>query len=98
MTGSTIMRNFEANDFGKPGLGKGIKVEDLHIGEEEMEMYVDLSPLTNTSPYNVVETMSLAKASILFRQLGLRHMLVVPKTTDVSLSPLSSLSLSNLLY
>ncbi|XP_028762816.1 chloride channel protein CLC-c-like [Neltuma alba] len=81
MTGSTIMRNFEAHDFAKPGLGKGLKLDDVHIGEEEMEMYVDLHPVTNTSPYTVVETMSLAKAALLFRELGLRHLLVVPKTT-----------------
>ncbi|KAF7842823.1 chloride channel protein CLC-c-like [Senna tora] len=81
MTGSTIMRSFEAHDFAKPGLGKGIKLEDFYIKEEEMEMYVDLHPVTNTSPYTVVETMSLAKAAVLFRQLGLRHLLVVPKTT-----------------
>ncbi|EXB79401.1 Chloride channel protein CLC-c [Morus notabilis] len=60
--------------FAKAGSGKGLKLE------EEMEMYVDLHPITNTSPYTVVETMSLAKAAILFRLLGLRHMCVVPKS------------------
>jgi len=34
-------------------------------------MYIDLHPMTNTSPYTMVETMSLAKAQILFRELGL---------------------------
>ena len=86
MTGSSIMRRFKAHDFAKPGSGKGIKLEDLDISEEEMEMYVDLHPITNSSPYTVVETMSLAKAARLFRELGLRHLLVVPKTTGVSLS------------
>ncbi|KAI4298909.1 hypothetical protein L6164_032422 [Bauhinia variegata] len=75
------MRNFKAHDFGKPGSGKGLKVEDLDIDEDEMEMYVDLHPVTNRSPYTVVETMSLAKAAVLFRRLGLRDLLVVPKTT-----------------
>lgn len=79
-TGSQIMRMFKAHDFAKAGLGKGIKLEDLDITEEEMEMYVDLHPITNASPYTVVETMSLAKAAVLFRELGLRHLLVVPKT------------------
>ncbi|PON79879.1 Chloride channel, voltage gated [Trema orientale] len=79
-TGSGIMRRFKAHDFAKAGLGKGVKLEDLDITEEEMEMYVDLHPITNTSPYTVVETMSLAKAALLFRELGLRHLLVVPKT------------------
>lgn len=80
MTGSQIMRRFKAHDFAKAGLGRGVKLEDLDIDEEEMEMYVDLHPVTNTSPYTVVETMSLAKAAVLFRQLGLRHLCVVPKT------------------
>ncbi|KAK4758382.1 hypothetical protein SAY87_019683 [Trapa incisa] len=80
MTGLDIMRKFKAHDFSKSGLGKGLKFEDLDMNDEEMEMYVDLLPITNTSPYTVVETMSLAKAAILFRQLGLRHLLVVPKT------------------
>ncbi|KAI4296152.1 hypothetical protein L6164_036134 [Bauhinia variegata] len=81
MNSSAIMRNFKAYDFMKPGSGKGLKLEDLEINEDEMEMFVDLHPITNTSPYTVVETMSLAKAAILFRELGLRHLLVVPQTT-----------------
>ncbi|KAE8007897.1 hypothetical protein FH972_004454 [Carpinus fangiana] len=62
------------------GSGKGVKLEDLDIKEEELKMYVDLHPITNSSPYTVVETMSLAKAALLFREVGLRHLLVVPKT------------------
>ncbi|GMH24457.1 hypothetical protein Nepgr_026300 [Nepenthes gracilis] len=80
VTGSDILGRFKAFDFAKPGSGKGLKIEDLVIEEEEMEMYVDLHPITNTSPYTVVETMSLAKAAVLFRELGLRHLCVVPKT------------------
>ncbi|RWW32241.1 hypothetical protein GW17_00003100 [Ensete ventricosum] len=48
-----------------------------------MDMFVDLHPITNKSPYTVVETMSLAKAAILFRELGLRHLCVMPKTPGV---------------
>ncbi|KAF2582791.1 hypothetical protein F2Q68_00002158 [Brassica cretica] len=84
--GSQILRSCKARDFAKAGLGKGLKIEDLVISGEEMEMYVDLHPITNTSPYTVLETLSLAKAAILFRQLGLRHLCVVPKTPGVSLS------------
>lgn len=80
---SGIMGSFKAHDFAKAGSGKGVKLEDLDIDEEEMEMFVDLHPITNTSPYTVVETMSLAKAAILFHGLGLRHLLVVPKTPGV---------------
>ncbi|KQJ99904.1 chloride channel protein CLC-c [Brachypodium distachyon] len=81
-SGSFILERFGAFDFAKPGSGKGLKIEDLNFTDEEMEMYVDLHPIANTSPYTVVETMSLAKAAILFRALGLRHLLVVPKTPD----------------
>uniref|UniRef100_A0A7C8Z5I1 Chloride channel protein n=1 Tax=Opuntia streptacantha TaxID=393608 RepID=A0A7C8Z5I1_OPUST len=79
-TGRGIVKKFSPFDFAKPGTGKGLKLEDITITEEEMGMYVDLHPITNTSPYTVVETMSLAKAQILFRQLALRHMCVVPKS------------------
>lgn len=54
-------------------------IEEVAVTKEEMEMYVDLHPLTNTTPYTVVETMSVAKALVQFRQVGLRHMLVLPK-------------------
>ncbi|KAI5356403.1 PREDICTED: chloride channel [Prunus dulcis] len=80
MGSADIMDRLKAHDFGKAGLGKGVRLEDLDIEEEEMEMYIDLHPIANTSPYTVVETMSLAKAAIFFRELGLRHLLVVPKT------------------
>jgi len=54
-------------------------IEDVAVTKEEMEMFVDLHPLTNTTPFTVLESMSVAKALVLFRQVGLRHMLVVPK-------------------
>lgn len=79
-SGKDIFKKFSPYDFAKPGTGKGLKLEDITIEEEEMEMYIDLHPIINASPYTVVETMSLAKAQILFRQLGLRHMCVVPKS------------------
>lgn len=55
------------------------KIEEVRVTRDEMEMYIDLHPLTNTTPYTVVESMSLAKALVLFRQVGLRHLLIVPK-------------------
>jgi chloride channel 7 len=61
-----------------------LKLEDFDIKEEEMKMYFDLHPITNSSPYTLVETMSLAKAALLFREVGLRHLLVVPKTPGVN--------------
>ncbi|PIA44043.1 hypothetical protein AQUCO_01800235v1 [Aquilegia coerulea] len=82
-TGEAVLQRFGAFDFAKAGSGKGLKLEDVQIEEEEMEMFVDLHPITNGSPYTVVETMSLAKAAVLFRELGLRHLCVVPKTQGV---------------
>ncbi|KEH25446.1 ClC chloride channel family protein [Medicago truncatula] len=63
-------------------------IEDvIGVTKEEMEMFVDLHPLTNTTPFTVLESMSVAKARILFRQVGLRHMLVVPKYQASGVSP-----------
>ncbi|CAL4972879.1 unnamed protein product [Urochloa decumbens] len=75
-----VFRTLAPFDFAKAGSGKGLKVEDLGLSEGDMDMYVDLHPITNRSPYTVVENMSLAKAAVLFRGLGLRHMCVVPRT------------------
>ncbi|KAI4979611.1 hypothetical protein ZWY2020_016364 [Hordeum vulgare] len=79
-----IAARFEAQDFDKRGSGKQDTVDGVELSPEEMEMYVDLHPFTNASPYTVVETMSLAKALVLFREVGLRHLLVVPKACDRS--------------
>ncbi|KAB2614092.1 chloride channel protein CLC-b [Pyrus ussuriensis x Pyrus communis] len=54
------------------------KIEEVAVTRDEMEMYVDLHPLTNRTPYTVMEGMSVAKAMVLFRQVGLRHLLIVP--------------------
>ncbi|KAL0333998.1 UNVERIFIED_CONTAM: putative chloride channel-like protein CLC-g [Sesamum angustifolium] len=72
---------FSADDFTTKDLGHCDQIDDIELSEEEMEMFVDLHPFTNTSPYTVVETMSLAKALILFREVGLRHLLVIPKVS-----------------
>ncbi|KAF5184688.1 Chloride channel protein [Thalictrum thalictroides] len=83
-TGMGAFKHFAADDFAKRGSGKSQNIEDIEITEEEMEMYIDLHPFANTSPYTVVESMSLAKALKLFRETGLRHLLVVPKTSSRS--------------
>ncbi|KAF8399937.1 hypothetical protein HHK36_015808 [Tetracentron sinense] len=66
---------------------RGGKIEEVAVTKDEMEMYVDLHPLTNTTPYTVVESMSVAKAMVLFRQVGLRHLLIVPKYQAAGVSP-----------
>ena len=65
------------------------KIEQVAVMSDEMEMYIDLHPLTNTTPYSVLESMSVAKAMVLFRQVGLRHLLIVPKYVAAGVSLLS---------
>lgn len=71
-----------------------IKIEEVAVTSGEMEMYIDLHPLTNTTPFTVMESMSVAKAMVLFRQVGLRHLLIVPKyqAAGVSASNISHIS------
>lgn len=83
-TSTDSFKRFSSEDFAKRGSGNGDKIEDIKLNEEELEMFIDLHPFTNASPYTVVETMSLAKALILFREVGLRHLLVIPKISTVS--------------
>ncbi|KFK33054.1 hypothetical protein AALP_AA6G324100 [Arabis alpina] len=61
--------------------------DEVAITSSEMQLYVDLHPLTNTTPYTVVQSMSVAKALVLFRSVGLRHLLVVPKIQASGMSP-----------
>eukprot|EP00250_Pteridium_aquilinum_P004120 c14352_g1_i1 orf=344-2746(-) len=71
-------------DFMMPRSGKEPTIEDIQMTAQEKDMFLDLHPFTNTSPYTVSENMSLAKAFSLFRQLGLRHLCVVPKNKGPS--------------
>ncbi|MCO5576206.1 hypothetical protein L7F22_030014 [Adiantum nelumboides] len=73
------VKTFKPIDFAKPGSGKRATINDVKLNADELKMFVDLHPFTNTSPYTVVDTMSLAKAYALFRGLALRHLCVVPK-------------------
>ncbi|XAR58272.1 hypothetical protein NMG60_11026707 [Bertholletia excelsa] len=63
------------------------KIEEVPLTENEMEMYIDLHPLTNRTPYTVAESMSVAKALVLFREVGLRHMLITPEYQAAGVSP-----------
>jgi len=85
-TSIDALKLFSAGDLAERGSGNGDKIEELRFTEEEMEMFLDLHPFTNASPYTVVETMSLAKALILFREVGLRHLLVMPRISGVRTS------------
>ncbi|KAH7522342.1 hypothetical protein FEM48_Zijuj07G0128200 [Ziziphus jujuba var. spinosa] len=71
------------SEFVKPASGKGISIEDIHLSSDDLEMFLDLAPFLNPSPYIVPEDMSVTKVYNLFRQLGLRHIFVVPRPSCV---------------
>ncbi|KAG6393136.1 hypothetical protein SASPL_147371 [Salvia splendens] len=78
-----ILRRHNLTEFVKPVSSKGISIDDIHLTPDDLEMYIDLVPFFNPSPYVVPEDMSLTKVYTLFRQLGLRHVLVVPRASRV---------------
>lgn len=47
----------------KPVSSKGISIEDIHLSSDDLEMYIDLAPFLNPSPYVVPEDMSLTKVN-----------------------------------
>ncbi|CAL9128860.1 unnamed protein product [Musa textilis] len=81
MRGISNRQNF--SDFVKTVSRKGLSIEDIHLTEDELELYLDLAPYLNPPPYIVPEDQSLAKVCNLFRQLGLRHISVVPRPSHV---------------
>ncbi|KAF3776378.1 Chloride channel protein [Nymphaea thermarum] len=78
-----ILRRHAASEFVKPVSSKGMSVDEIQLDQEDLDMYIDLAPFLNPSPYIVPEDMSLAKVYNLFRQLGLRHIFVVPRASRV---------------
>ncbi|KAL8171357.1 hypothetical protein V2J09_023161 [Rumex salicifolius] len=71
------------SEFVKPVSTSGLALDDILLSTDDLEMYIDLAPFLNPSPYIVPEDMSLSKAYNLFRQLGLRHLLVIPRPSRV---------------
>jgi chloride channel 7 len=53
-------------EFLKPASSKGISIDDIHLSSDDLEMYIDLAPFLNPSPYIVPEDMSLTKVIISF--------------------------------
>ncbi|URE29190.1 chloride channel [Musa troglodytarum] len=49
------------SDFVKTVSRKGLSIEDIHLTEDELELYLDLAPYLNPPPYIVPEDQSLAK-------------------------------------
>lgn len=54
------------SEFAKPVSSKGISINDIQLSSDDMEMYIDLAPFLNPSPYVVPEDMSLTKVTFSF--------------------------------
>ncbi|KAL8105141.1 chloride channel protein CLC-d isoform X1 [Apium graveolens] len=83
LRGRSLPIRHRISEFVKPVSSKGISINDIHLSHDDMEMYIDLAPFVNPSPYIVPDDMSLTKVYNLFRQLGLRHIFVVPRASRV---------------
>lgn len=53
------------NEFVKPASGKGLSIEDIYLNSDDLEMFLDLAPFLNPSPYIVPEDMSVTKVTTL---------------------------------
>ena len=51
----------DSGEFAKPVSSKGICIDDIHLSSDDLEMYIDLAPFLNPSPYIIPEDMSLTK-------------------------------------
>ncbi|KAK1380084.1 Chloride channel protein [Heracleum sosnowskyi] len=83
LRGRSLPIRHRISEFVKPVSSKGISINDIHLSHDDLEMYIDLAPFVNPSPYIVPDDMSLTKVYNLFRQLGLRHIFVVPRASRV---------------
>lgn len=62
---------------------QGHGVDGLHMDSAAFEQLLDLSPYINTSAPAVPESFSLERAYMMFRQLGLRHLVVADQHNHV---------------
>ncbi|KAG6423154.1 hypothetical protein SASPL_113542 [Salvia splendens] len=53
-----ILRRHNLTEFVKPVSSKGITIDDIHLTPDDLEMYIDLAPFLNSSPYVVPEDIS----------------------------------------
>lgn len=58
------------SEFVKPASSKGLSIDDIHLSSDDMEMYIDLGPFLNPSPYVVPEDMSLSKVYLFPNLIG----------------------------
>jgi len=77
------MYGYAQMDFSKVPTSTGMTVDDIHLTEDEEQMFVNLLPFVNPNPYVVQEQTSLGKVHALFRGLGLRHLFVIKRVEKV---------------
>jgi len=66
ITDSLLFKRHKFSDFVKPASSKGMSIDEIHLTEDEKQMYLDLAPFLNPCPYIVPEDMSLSKVNMLF--------------------------------
>ncbi|CAG0882457.1 unnamed protein product [Darwinula stevensoni] len=71
------MKNFRASYPRYPS------IREVELKEEDMEHTIDLRPYMNPSPYSIQHNTSLPRIYLLFRGLGLRHLVVVSDSNQV---------------
>lgn len=74
---------YDVSEFSKSVSTHGLTIDDVKVSDSEMDMLVDLLPLCNASPHVVSSDASLTKVYSMFRQMGLRHLFVVPRAERV---------------
>jgi len=57
----SLTSRHDSGEFAKPVSSKGICIDDINLSSDDLEMYIDLAPFLNPSPYIVPEDMSLTK-------------------------------------
>lgn len=60
-----------------------LKIDDIHVNEDERLCELDLTPYLNFSPYSLCDNSNLPRAFRLFRGLGLRHLIIVDQNNYV---------------
>lgn len=70
------MYRYDVRDFTKPVSSKGLSIDEIDISPVEMDMYIDLQPFVNPTPYIVPEDMSLTKVRFVSYQTSI-YLLVV---------------------
>ncbi|EGD74244.1 H(+)/Cl(-) exchange transporter 7 [Salpingoeca rosetta] len=81
--GNMVAKNELALDELTQDYPRWPKISSVDVPKEDYDMWMDLRPYMNPSPYLVQASCSLAKIFRLFRTMGLRHLVVVNKMNEL---------------